>query len=56
MLPLIALFIGAAIGWIRAARRGGETPDKAQYAVAHGLAFGLAAFAIGILITRSGLF
>lgn len=56
MLALAALILGAVTGWVRAARRGGTTADKAQYAVGHGLAFGLAGFALAILLARLGLF
>ncbi len=30
---LIALIIGFALGWVKAAKRGGNTPDKLQYGV-----------------------
>ena len=56
MFAVIALFIGAVFGWVRAARRGGSTADRAQYAVGHGLGFGLAAMAAGIALHWSGLF
>lgn len=56
MIALIALIAGAVFGWVRAARRGGTMGDRALYAVGHGIAFGLAAFAIGILIVHTGLF
>ncbi|MFV0475816.1 MAG: hypothetical protein ACK5MQ_16660 [Pikeienuella sp.] len=55
MLALICLFAGLVTGWVRAAKRGGETADKLQYAIGHGLAFGLAGFAVAILLARSGL-
>ena len=35
MLTLIAMPLGFAVGWWRAAKRGGQTLDKLQYAVAH---------------------
>jgi hypothetical protein len=48
MLIAIVLFvIGAVIGWRRAARRGGNTADKLQYALAHGIP----AFLIGVIVT-----
>ena len=37
MLILIAFVLGCALGWVRAARRGGSTPDRIQYALAHGI-------------------
>lgn len=56
MIALFALIAGAVFGWFRAARRGGTISDRAMYAVGHAIAFGLAAFVIGILIDLSGLF
>lgn len=55
MLPLISFIIGLIFGWVRAMRRGGGTADRLQYAVAHGVAFGLIGFAFGIFLVRSGL-
>jgi hypothetical protein len=37
MLILVAFVLGCALGWFRAARRGGGTPDRIQYALAHGI-------------------
>jgi hypothetical protein len=34
---LVAFVLGCALGWFRAARRGGGTPDRIQYALAHGI-------------------
>lgn len=48
ILPIAFLF-GAGFGWMRSARRGGETLDKLQYAAVHGLLFFLIAF-VGVLI------
>ena len=48
MFAVACLIFGCILGWVRATRRGGQTADKVQYAIAHGFAFGLAAFAIGI--------
>ena len=51
----IALFvIGAAIGWRRAARRGGTSADKVQYALAHGIPAFLAGAVIVVILLRSG--
>ena len=55
MLVLVALALGLAFGWRRAARRGGDRRDKLQYAAAHGIAFALAALALSILAERAGL-
>ncbi len=48
MILAIAFAAGAALGWARAARRGGTTADRAQYALAHGFAVtvGTAALAL----------
>ncbi len=37
VVAIIVGLIGAALGWVRAARRGGGIADRAQYAAAHGL-------------------
>lgn len=55
MLPLVCLIAGLFTGWIRAAKRGGGTADKVQYAIGHGLAFGLLGFVAAIILTRLGL-
>jgi len=34
---LIAFFFGFALGWVKAAKRGGNTPDKVQYGVVFGM-------------------
>ena len=49
MILPIAFLVGAALGWLRASRRGGNTLDKLQYGVAHGLAFALLALLIVIV-------
>lgn len=56
MLPIVTLVAGFVFGWIRAARRGGGTADRWQYAIGHALAFGLVGFLIAIALVRSGLF
>lgn len=56
MLPIVTLVAGFAFGWFRAARRGGGTADRWQYAISHALAFGLLGFVISIFLIRSGLF
>lgn len=56
MIQLVAVFIGFGFGWWRAGKRGGTTGDKMQYGVAHAFAFGLAAFAIALLLYQTGMF
>lgn len=56
MLALVCLIIGCVTGWLRASRRGGDTGDKLQYAVGHGIAFGLGGMALGFALAWSGLF
>lgn len=56
MLALIALIIGFAVGWMRAARRGGDTADRVQYAIAHAIGFALVGLLVSIVIVRLGLF
>lgn len=55
MLIILGFVAGAAFGWMRAAKRGGNRLDKLQYAGAHGIAFAIAGLALGILIVRLGL-
>jgi hypothetical protein len=45
VVALILFVVFGAIGWMRAARRGGTTGDKLQYAGAHGFA----AFIVGMV-------
>ncbi len=46
MILPIAFLIGAAIGWLRASKRGGNRLDKLQYAAAHGIALTLLALVV----------
>jgi len=55
MIPIISLIAGFAIGWRRAARRGGVTADKWQFAIAHGVGFALLAFAITLALLHLGV-
>lgn len=55
MIIILAILAGALIGWRRAAARGGNRLDQVQYAAVHGIAFGIAALALLILIARLGL-
>ena len=34
---LIAFLFGFALGWVKATKRGGNTPDKVQYGVVFGM-------------------
>jgi hypothetical protein len=54
MLILIAFALGCAIGWYRAARRGGRLADRIQYALAHGIPAGLATLAGEVIAARLG--
>ena len=52
MLVWLAFALGCALGWMRAARRGGSTPDRIQYALAHGIPIGLLALVGVVLYAR----
>jgi hypothetical protein len=54
MLVWVAFVLGCGLGWIRAVRRGGTTPDRIQYALAHGIPAGLVALATVIIAARMG--
>jgi phosphate/sulfate permease len=54
MLVLIAFALGCWIGWMRAARRGGTTPDRIQYALAHGIPAALVALVAVTIAARMG--
>ena len=52
---LILVFLGfGALGWVRAARRGGTLADRVQFALAHAIPATLAALALQILAARMG--
>ncbi len=53
-LFLAAFILGCLIGWYRAARRGGNFADKAQYALAHGIPIGLLTLAALIALAWLG--
>ncbi len=55
MIALIGMLLGAIVGWITATRRGGNTPDKLQYAFGFAVAFGLVAFFIGMFAVKFGV-
>ncbi len=52
MIVIAAMILGAVIGWTRAARLGGNTRDRLQYAAAHGLAFTILGLFATLLIGR----
>jgi hypothetical protein len=54
MLIGIAFVLGCGLGWMRAARRGGTTPDRVQYALAHGVPAALAALVALTVAARMG--
>lgn len=51
LIAIAFLVVGAAIGWVRAARRGGTLADRLQYAMAHGIP----AFLVGVVLVVAGL-
>ena len=53
MLVIVAFAAGCALGWYRAAKRGGTTADKVQYALAHGIPLALVAVVIVVILARS---
>lgn len=55
MILVIAFVLGFALGWVRATRRGGQTMDKLQYGVAHGLALLVLALFGNLFLVQSGL-
>lgn len=55
MITWFGLFFGFALGWFRAARRGGRRADKWQYALAHAIMFALLAFVISLIALRFDL-
>lgn len=54
LLGLILFVVFAAVGWLRAARRGGTLADRAQYAAAHGIPAFLLGVLVMIVVARMG--
>ena len=54
MLVWLVFFLGCGFGWLRATRRGGTTPDRIQYALAHGIPAGLLALVVVVVSARMG--
>ena len=52
MIPLIGLFVGAAIGALLAKGRGGRFLDLVQYALGYGILFFLVILFISICTVR----
>ena len=46
MVTILAFLLGAAIGFWRSTKRGGNTGDRIQWALAHGVIFALLAMII----------
>jgi hypothetical protein len=55
MIVIAGLVLGAAYGWIRAGRAGGNRLDRLQYAAVHAILFSLIGVAITIAIDRMAL-
>lgn len=53
MFVIAGLGLGAAIGALRARRRGGKALDMAHYAAVHTIAGGLAGMILTIILARS---
>jgi hypothetical protein len=54
MLVWIVFALGCAVGWYRAARRGGGLTHRLQFALAHGIPAGLLALAGVVIAMRQG--
>lgn len=51
---LVLFLIAGAIGWRRAARRGGTVADRVQYALAHGIPAFLIGMVAVLIAARAG--
>ncbi|MEM1343348.1 MAG: hypothetical protein AAGI34_02070 [Pseudomonadota bacterium] len=54
MVTALTFIAAGVLGWTRAARRGGRTADKVQYALVHAIAATLAILALQILAFNMG--
>lgn len=54
MILLVAVVLGVALGWARAARAQGDLKDKLQYAAAHAIAFSIIGLFVTIFLLRQG--
>ncbi|MGB3313666.1 MAG: hypothetical protein WBB85_04595 [Albidovulum sp.] len=52
MIFFPAILIGAALGWYRAAKRGGNRLDKLQYAGTHAILFAILGLFVTIILHR----
>ena len=52
MLYLIAIVLGAALGWFRAAKRNGNRNDKLYFAFGHAMAFFVLSVFLSIVLQR----
>ncbi|MDH5530137.1 MAG: hypothetical protein OEY05_08870 [Paracoccaceae bacterium] len=48
----MSFLLGTCVGWIRAARKGGNRLDKLQYAAVHAIFFTIVGLFITLLIDR----
>ncbi len=55
ILAAIGGVIGIILGWIHATKRGGNTADKLQYAVVHGIALLLVGYFIALFMAKMGI-
>ncbi|SPF76442.1 hypothetical protein ALP8811_01447 [Aliiroseovarius pelagivivens] len=53
MVVIVAFIVGAALGALRAKKRGGNRLDMAQYGAVHGIVLALIATFLTIVITRA---
>lgn len=53
MVSLLAALTGALFGYGRAARRGGNGFDRAQYAAIHAIIFGMIGLFVTIIVLRA---
>lgn len=55
MIVAVLFVAGLVLGWTRAARRGGNTADRVQFALAHGIPAALVGIIGSVLVWRLGL-
>jgi phosphate/sulfate permease len=53
MIILVALIVGALLGWRRAVKLGGDKRDRLQYALAFALGFGVLGLFASVIIDRA---
>lgn len=54
MIVIAGFLLGAALGWVRAGRRGGNNFDKWQYAIVHAIIFAILGLFATLIIGRMG--